>query len=70
MLESVARNHALIDGNKRTAWTLAVLFLWINGFNHNFSTDEAFDLVVGAAAGRLMLDQSAPAIAAHIARRA
>ncbi|WP_369046806.1 type II toxin-antitoxin system death-on-curing family toxin [Sinomonas sp. P10A9] len=69
LLESVARNHALIDGNKRTAWTLTVLFLWINGFGHAFSTDEAFDLVVGVAAKRLTLDQSARAIAARIARR-
>lgn len=28
-----------------------VLMLWINGFRHDFSTDEAFDLVVGVAAG-------------------
>nr|WP_246295991.1 Fic family protein [Arthrobacter wenxiniae] len=31
LLESVARFHPLIDGNKRTAWTLMALFLWING---------------------------------------
>ncbi|MFD5277621.1 Fic family protein [Pseudarthrobacter sp. NPDC058362] len=30
LLESVARFQALIDGNKRTAWTLVVLLLWIN----------------------------------------
>jgi death-on-curing protein len=32
LLESVARFHPLIDGNKRTAWTLMVLLLWINGY--------------------------------------
>jgi len=46
LMESVARFHPLIDGNKRTAWTLMVLMLWINGCRHDFSTDEAFDLVV------------------------
>lgn len=30
LLESLARNHALVDGNKRVAWTAAVLFLNLN----------------------------------------
>jgi death-on-curing protein len=47
LLESVARFHPLIDGNKRTAWTLMVLMLWINGYRHDLSIDAAFDLVVG-----------------------
>lgn len=47
LLESVARFQPLIVGNKRTAWTLMVLMLWINGYRHDFSTDAAFDLVVG-----------------------
>ncbi len=36
----------LIDGNKRAAWPLRVLMLWINGSRHDFSTDKGFDLVV------------------------
>jgi death-on-curing protein len=39
LLESVALFLPLIDGNKRTAWTLMVLMLWINGYRHDFSTD-------------------------------
>lgn len=69
LLESAARNHSLIDGNKRTSWTLMVLFLWINGFRHDFGTDEAFDLVVGVAAGRVTLEDSAARIAPHIVPR-
>lgn len=30
-LQSLARNHALADGNKRTAWAAAWTFLYING---------------------------------------
>ncbi|MFD5277617.1 Fic family protein [Pseudarthrobacter sp. NPDC058362] len=45
LLESVARFHPLIDGNKWTARTLMVLLLWINGYRHDFTTDEGFDLV-------------------------
>lgn len=64
LLESLARNHALVDGNKRTAWTLTVLFLWINGYHHDMDTDTAFELVLGVARGELE-----PADAAEIIRR-
>ena len=69
LMESVARFHPLIDGNKRTAWTLMVLMLWINGYRHDFSTDAAFDLVVGVAAGDVSLEESAGLIAMHLVRR-
>ncbi|MCZ9880702.1 type II toxin-antitoxin system death-on-curing family toxin [Arthrobacter sp. B2a2-09] len=69
LLESVARFHPLIDGNKRTAWTLMVLLLWINGYRHDFSTNEGFDLVVGVAAGDTDLRRSAILIEKHLIRR-
>ena len=69
LMESVARFHPLIHGNKRTAWTLMVLMLWINGYRHDFSTDAAFDLVVGVAAGDVSLEESAGMIAMHLVRR-
>jgi len=65
LLESLVKNHPLVDGNKRTGWTLMVLFLWINGFAHDFPTDDAFDLVIGVADGSLDLDESERRIAAH-----
>lgn len=69
LLESLARNHALIDGNKRTAWTMTVLFLWINGYRHDMDTDTAFDLVVGVAAGEHDLAHTAQIIRAHLVPR-
>jgi death-on-curing protein len=69
LLESVVRNHALLDGNKRTGWTSMVLMLWINGFQHDFSTDLAFDLVLGVARGEIALTESAELIAQHRVRR-
>lgn len=69
MLESLARNHPLFDGNKRTAWTLMVLFLWINEYRHEMSTDTAFDLVLGVARGDLELDAAASIIRAHLVPR-
>jgi death-on-curing protein len=65
LLESLARNHPLVDGNKRTAWTTMVTFLWINGFIHTFSTDDAFDLVVGVASGAIDLDEAERRIGMH-----
>ncbi|MGO4588939.1 type II toxin-antitoxin system death-on-curing family toxin [Paenarthrobacter sp. 2TAF44] len=69
LLESVARFHPLLDGNKRTAWTLMVLLLWINGYRHDFTTDEGFRLVVGVAAGDVELRDSAAVISKHLVPR-
>jgi death-on-curing protein len=69
LLESVARNHPLVDGNKRLAWTLTVLFLWINGYRHDMSTDTAFDLVLGVARGELDLPEAAEILRAHLVAR-
>ncbi|BBX66602.1 type II toxin-antitoxin system death-on-curing family toxin [Mycolicibacterium psychrotolerans] len=43
LLQSLARNHALVDGNKRTAWAAAWTFLSINGtqLDPNFDVDDA-----------------------------
>ncbi|MCX2749234.1 type II toxin-antitoxin system death-on-curing family toxin [Arthrobacter sp. MI7-26] len=69
LLASLAGFHPLIDGNKRTAWTLMVLLLWINGYRHDFDAEEGIDLVVGVAAGRIDLQRSAILIEKHLIRR-
>ena len=65
LLSSIARNHALIDGNKRTAWVLTVAFLSLNGVRVEMSQDEKFDLVLAAAQGALELQQIADVFAKH-----
>ncbi|WP_240685116.1 Fic family protein [Arthrobacter nitrophenolicus] len=69
LLDSVARIRPCIDGNNRTAWTLMVLSLWINGYRHGFTTDEGFDLVVGVAAGTVGLLNSAAEFSRHLVPR-
>ncbi len=69
LLESVARNRALVDGNKRLSWTLLVLFLWINGFRHDMAADVAFELVLGVARGDTPPEQAAAVIRAHLVAR-
>lgn len=66
LMSSLARNHALIDGNKRTAWVLTVAFLNINGFDLDMTQDEKFDLVLAVAQGILELDEIAAAFVAHL----
>lgn len=43
LLQSLARNHALIDGNERTAWAAAWTFLYVNGveLDPDFDVDSA-----------------------------
>ena len=49
----LARNHGFIDGNKRTAWVAARLFLADNGRNFEFEPLEAVRIMEGVAAGRI-----------------
>lgn len=49
----IARNHPFADGNKRTAWVLARLFLAVNGLELRFTAMEAIATVLALAAGEL-----------------
>ena len=53
LLHSLARNHALVDGNKRLAWLATVVFLDLNGQAPDISHDDAFDLVMEVSEGLL-----------------
>lgn len=56
LLQSLCKNHALVDGNKRIAWFATTVFLWRNGFQVRLNDDESFDLVMDVAAGELDLE--------------
>jgi len=49
----IARNHPFVDGNKRSAWVGARLFLRLNGLTLNFDKAEATVMVQRLAAGEL-----------------
>jgi death-on-curing protein len=53
LLHSLARNHALVDGNKRLAWTACRTFLAINDQWISASEDERFEFVIRVATGVL-----------------
>jgi death on curing protein len=63
LLESLVRNHALVDGDKRTAWLACTVFLDMNGSPVDAPTDEAFDLVIGIADGRIERADASAALA-------
>jgi death-on-curing protein len=48
-----ARNHGFSDGNKRTAWVVARLFLADNGFVLRFDQADAVKLMESLAAGTI-----------------
>lgn len=53
LLQSVVRNHALIDGNKRLSWMAAFVFLGLNGIDLDAPEDDAYDLVIAASTGAI-----------------
>lgn len=54
LLQSLAANHPLLDGNKRTAFVATALFYGLNGHHVPGSAeDELFDLVIAVATGGL-----------------
>lgn len=53
LLQSLAINHPLVDGNKRTAWICVVVFLDLNGVDMaEVDQDRAFGLMLDVAAGK------------------
>lgn len=59
LLHSVAKNHALVDGNKRLAWLCTVVFCDLNGMTPHISDDDAFQLVWDAASSEIDLEEIA-----------
>jgi death-on-curing protein len=49
----IARNHPFVDGNKRTAWVFARLFLALNGVALSFEPEDAIRAMLALAAGKL-----------------
>ena len=53
LLHSLARNHGLVDGNKRLALAATFTFLGVNGRRLTFSNAEAYVVIMAVAAGEL-----------------
>jgi death on curing protein len=64
LLHSLARNHALVDGNKRLALAGTIAFYGVNGRRLSLTNDEAYNLIIDVASGTL---DSVGQIAARLA---
>jgi len=53
LLHSIVRNHPLVDGNKRLGWVAVRLFYVMNGHELRAEDDDAYDFVIGVAAGEI-----------------
>jgi death on curing protein len=56
---ALARNHPFVDGNKRTGWVLARLFLADNGLRLRFEPADAVRLMEGLASDTLTESEAA-----------
>jgi death-on-curing protein len=65
LVQSLAKHHPMVDGNKRSAWITLNVFLEINGHQLVSRQDEAFEFVLGIANDTLDLE----AIAQWISQR-
>jgi death on curing protein len=53
LLHSILRNHALLDGNKRTGWIVCALFFELNGYQEHYDEDAMFDFILAVAEGEI-----------------
>ena len=53
LLHSLARNHALLDGDKRLDLAGVIVFLGVNGVRLAATNNDAYDLVMSVATGDL-----------------
>jgi death-on-curing protein len=65
LIHSLARNHALLDGNERLALAATIAFYGMNGHRLTLSNDEAYQLIMRVATGEL---DDVPGIASVLER--
>lgn len=65
LLESLVRNHALVDGNKRLGWLATEVFLYLNGTEVDADDDAKFDLVIAVATGSVDVEKITEWLVAH-----
>lgn len=66
LMHSLARNHPLIDGNKRLAWSAGRAFCLLNGRDIQYNVDDAERVVVSLAGGQLDVADIAAWISARL----
>jgi len=57
ILESIVTNHPFVDGNKRTGYVLARLFLLREGFDIEATQNEKYEMVISVSNGTCKYEQ-------------
>lgn len=68
LFESIARNHAFVDGNKRTAVLATARFLFINGYTLTTTNPELERFVLTAVVKKLSIEKIAVWLKRHSRR--
>lgn len=66
LMHSLARNHPLVDGNKRLAWSATRVFCLLNGTDLAMNVDDAEQMVFDVATGDLDAAELAKLISRHL----
>ena len=63
LLQSIVKNHPLVDGNKRLGWLATAVFLELNGVQATTAANDAvYDTVMKVAAGQIDVQEIAEAL--------
>jgi death-on-curing protein len=66
LMHSIARNHSLMDGNKRLAWSAGRMFCILNSKDLLLTIDDAEQLILEIARGEIDVQAISVRIARHI----
>jgi len=66
LMHSLARNHPLVDGNKRLAWSATRALCLLNGYDIRYQVDAAEAFVLAVAAGELDMPEIAGWLEVHL----
>ncbi len=66
---SLIKNHAFVDGNKRTGIMSAIVFLARNGFDIRADVDESEAVILGVADGSIGREAFVTWIRVHMVER-
>ena len=71
LLESLTKNHALIDGNKRLGWAACSVFLSLNALpiRDAVSNDDVYELVIAVASSQITMEQVCASLSEWTATR-
>jgi len=63
LLQSILKNHALVDGNKRLGWLATATFLEINGIGvTHVANDAVYDFAIAVTVGHEDVEEIAGAL--------